>query len=216
MSMIKVIDKIQISSNGPITQTGDLIHLRQGDMDGACGPYALMMSLIINEVIVRNDAVSLGKIDGRTRLGKFKNNLLLFGSLCHEGTFAEDLEWLTDCFKNKAVAETHEQLPTKQLAATIKEYIDQETSVILGVKWQGGGGHWVVVVGYETIGDQLTKLLVLDPGDPPSRINSWNAVIDLFDEEGYAVNKSKFSGEHWTEKTSTNMKIDDCVVISTI
>jgi hypothetical protein len=216
MHIIKTINKVSMSNEGPINETGDLIHLRQGDMDGACGPYALMMSLIINGVIKRKDATDLDYVDGRTRLGKFRSNLFAFGALCAEGTTAFHLEWLTDCFKHKVTADTYENQSTKKLTATVKEYLDKNTSVILGVKWQGGGGHWVVVVGYETIGEQLTKLLVLDPSDPPSRINYWNAVIDLFDEEGYAVNKSKFSGEHWTETTSTNMKIDDCVVISTI
>jgi len=216
MSVIKVINKVLMGPEGPVSQLNEQVHLRQGDMDGACGPYALMMSLIINGVIDRNEAIHIGDVDGRTRLGKFRDNLLLFGSLCHKGTFAGDLEWLGDCFKNKVTVDPYEGLSTKQLSATIKEYTDKDISVILGLHWQGGGGHWVVVVGYEQVGEQLTKLLVLDPGYPPSKINMWNAVIDLFDAEGYAINKSKFSGLHWTETSSKFMKIDDCVAIRSL
>lgn len=214
--MIKIIDKVVMSSEGPITKSGEFIHLRQGDMDGACGPYALMMSLIINGVLEREDATSLDYVDGRTRLGKFKNNLFAFGALCADGTTAFELEWLTDCFQNKVVADKSEGLSTKKLTATVREYLDKNTPVILGVKWQGGGGHWVVVVGYEKIEDQLTKLLVLDPGYPQSNLCAWNSVIELFDNDGNAANKSKFSGVHWSEVSVINLKIDDCVAITTL
>jgi hypothetical protein len=216
MIIIKIIDKVLMGPKGPVSQLNEQVHLRQGDMDGACGPYTLMMSLIINGVITRDSATSLDSVKGSTRLEKFRDNLLAFGSLCNEGTFVSDLEWLTDCFKSKVKVDSHEGLSTKQLAATIKEYTDQDNSVILGLHWQGGGGHWVVVVGYELVGEQLTKLFVLDPGYPPSMINSWNAVIDLFNADGYASNKSKFSAIHWTESTSIFMKIDDCVAISSL
>jgi hypothetical protein len=78
MSIIKIIDKVLMGPEGPFSQLNEQVHLRQGDMDGSYGSYALMMSLIINGVIDRNETIHIGDVDGRTRTGEFLDNLLLF------------------------------------------------------------------------------------------------------------------------------------------
>ncbi|HEJ1134341.1 TPA: hypothetical protein SLU32_004560, partial [Pseudomonas aeruginosa] len=34
-------------SGGLCNVHGDKVHLRQGDMDGACGPYCLVMAMLV-------------------------------------------------------------------------------------------------------------------------------------------------------------------------
>ncbi|WP_338743206.1 hypothetical protein [Pseudomonas sp. KK18] len=49
MNKMFVSPWLMVSPDGPVTSALDkpgLIHMRQGDADAACGPYALMMGLI--------------------------------------------------------------------------------------------------------------------------------------------------------------------------
>jgi len=211
MNVIKLIDKVKVSKDGPVSQSEESIHLMQGSMDGACGPYALMMILIILGEVERDNAIKLSEADGRTRLGKFRENLLLFGSLCKDGSDYSDLEWLSDCFSSSIKTEIYKGLNTRRLAATIKEYLDREEPLALSFSWQGGGAHWAVIVGYEEIDGQLTRLFILDPGYTSSKLSAWNAIIELFDESGSVVNKGRFSGFHWSENDYHPIKLDNCV-----
>ena len=76
--MIHIIDKVSLTSNGLVaTGTKDLIHLHQGDMDGACAVYSLMMCLIINRSIKRLDVTDLDKKhDGRSSKGRLVDTFL--------------------------------------------------------------------------------------------------------------------------------------------
>ena len=57
MQKISIIDSLDMSFDGPISKcaNGDihLVHLQQGDIDGACGPYCLLMALLINGIVLR-------------------------------------------------------------------------------------------------------------------------------------------------------------------
>lgn len=49
MNRMLVSPLLSVSPHGPVTcapPRHDLIHLRQGQMDGACGPYCAVMTLI--------------------------------------------------------------------------------------------------------------------------------------------------------------------------
>lgn len=76
--MIHIIDKVSLTSNGLVaTGTKDLIHLHQGDMDGACAVYSLMMCLISNRSIKRLDVTDLDKKhDGRSSKGRLMDTFL--------------------------------------------------------------------------------------------------------------------------------------------
>jgi hypothetical protein len=100
MAMFRIIDQIDIGHEGPVAnwQNGEhqLIHLAQGSMDGACGPYSLMMALIICGLIDREDLVSLRKVDGRTSAGKLLNALQEYQGFFRDGTHLEDLSELLE------------------------------------------------------------------------------------------------------------------------
>lgn len=72
MSNFYVSEWLYLTSSGPVTTSGtnDLVHLRQGDRDGTCGPYCLYMALIAMGFIGRSDATDLSRHDGRTREGR--------------------------------------------------------------------------------------------------------------------------------------------------
>jgi|GEM_PF-5652811 len=67
MTKLIVIDPIDATHEGPSVPTLNsdnefqLLHLRQGDIDGACGPYCLFMALMICGVAKCNVLTSLMK-----------------------------------------------------------------------------------------------------------------------------------------------------------
>ena len=55
MAEIKIINKVSLSQNGlVINGSKQLAHLRQGELDGACAVYSMMMCLVIEKIIKRN------------------------------------------------------------------------------------------------------------------------------------------------------------------
>lgn len=72
MRTISVLPQLQLIEKGVfIGNEENLVALRQGDVDGACGPYSLLMALITQNVLSREEVTDLNIQDGRTRLGKF-------------------------------------------------------------------------------------------------------------------------------------------------
>lgn len=83
----------------------------------------------------------------------------------------------------------------------IAQAIDVYQIPIMGVDWAGGTGHWLMMVGYQGFehedGFQLTHLLCLDPGSEAPKITLWNAVIEVFHDDGSSVNKGRLPSNHW-------------------
>ena len=73
---LKILSKITITSEGPKVagpdNTMDRLHFRQGDLDGACGLYCLVMALMLKTDKLSRDSIeSLSQTnDGRTYAGK--------------------------------------------------------------------------------------------------------------------------------------------------
>lgn len=145
---------------------------------------------------------------------------MAFGSLSSGGTYNGDLLWLTDFFKSeKVIAET--EFSNKQtIFNTCINAVKAYQLPILGVRWQGGSGHWLLVVGYqgyEIDGEdyQITHLLCLDPGQEAPKASIWNAVIEVFDKEGSPRHKGRLTSEHWgIDGVVTKCQLEDVVVIS--
>lgn len=57
-------------SGGLCNVHGDKVHLRQGDMDGACGPYCLVMAMLVRGQLRRRQAKGLERVDSRSRYGR--------------------------------------------------------------------------------------------------------------------------------------------------
>lgn len=173
------------------------IHLRQGDIDGACGPYSLLMALLIKKVINREDVTELGSYDARTRLGIFLEKLKSFGPLFREGSNHHEMEWLAKCFKNhqkgKVSTTAYTSLNLRENLKQISEELNDGNAVIIGLEWAGGGAHWAVAVGYEVVDDFITKIFTLDPGYQYTPNSYWNAMISAVDDNDYVSNKGKFS-----------------------
>ena len=210
MNRMFVSPWLSVSPNGPVTcahpRAHDYVHLRQGEMDGACGPYCVAMTLIALGVMSREQAQSLDSYDGRTRLGPFRESLLAFGALVSEGTDDFDVSWLVDVFKHAGVVtEVLDAAPRRQTTIrNIADAVDNRKIPIVCVDWDDGlAAHWLLVIGYQgyQANDddelQITHLLCLDPTSDAPRVSLWNAVIEVFTEEGKSVNEGRYYCQHW-------------------
>ena len=226
MNRMFVSPWLSVSPNGPVTiahdHNHDLVHLRQGEMDGACGPYCVVMTLIALGVMSREQAQSLDRFDGRTRLGRFRESLMCFGALVSEGTDDFDVSWLVDIFRRVGVTAEPVEIAArrKKTIRNIADAIDELKIPIVGVDWEDGSGHWLLVIGYQgyQANDeeelQITHLLCLDPTSDAPRVSLWNAVIEVFEEDGEAVNEGRYYCRHWGPNESpTACRIGGSVVV---
>ena len=182
-----------------------LIHLQQGDLDGACGPYSLMMALLAYGAITRKDAINLwlGKIKTSTKFGKVVSKLDV---LLRNGTEPEHLEEIFEAIKaysqlnkltNRARLQnlnlTKVEVRGRRLFHKIKASIDLGLPMIVGLKWGKNSGHWVAAIGYQSFkkdhtdalaSSKMESILVLDPGARFSSTSAWNGVLSIFPQNG--------------------------------
>lgn len=199
MKTIYLLPQLTIE-NSMLCVGESVVPLRQGDIDGACGPYSLLMALIIKEVISHEDVVELGSYDGRTRFGMFFDKLKLFGPMFREGSTYGEMEWLAKCFKNhpkgKVSTEAYTSLNLRENLKQIAEELNSDNPVIVGLQWNGGGGHWAVAIGYEKVDETITKIFTLDPGYQYIPNTYWNAVISAFDDNDVVKNNGQYSCDY--------------------
>lgn len=219
MNKMVASEWLSVSPEGPVSMSGDAVHFRQGDLDGACGPYCLFMSLVTLGLLKRVDCLDISSWKGSSREGKFRDALMAFGVLGSDGTYDRDLEWLVSFFKAKKLKAKSLPGSKKEMFAEAVQAIDSGELAIAGVRWQGGGGHWLLVVGYQGIEDeygilQATHLLCLDPGAETPRAALWNSVVEVFDPNGYSVNSGSLSSNYWgLSSYTTKCQMEDMVRI---
>lgn len=181
---------------------GKSIHLRQGDLDGACTVYSLMMGLIAAKKVKKDDLLDLDKYektDGRTSFGRLLKEfferkpeslewpetiLLRKGYLLSQiqdklsrsfGKMVKSLYGSTELNKDESG-----YMNKKEMLAFIAEEIDNGCPVEIEFDYRNCDfGHAVLVVGYEMIDGDLQKLFCLDPGFEAPEKKKYNAVIIL-------------------------------------
>lgn len=187
MSSIKVVSGINLQNGGARNAC-----FRQGDLDGACGIYAATTAAVATGQISREDAHSIWSTapDGRTAFAKA---LLDFGPLVQDGIASAQLVSLIKGL-DKYLAPPNQWKPStlpigrgKPSISAIISYIDtNDLPVIVGLDWEGKGAHWSVAIGYtcSQAGGPADYLLFIDPGFESSRVQLWNATLNLDPKPG--------------------------------
>jgi hypothetical protein len=174
------------------------VALRQGDLDGACGPYSLMMALLLTKVITFSQAKKLwdSNLDGRNKFAKWTKN---FDALVTKGTDDADLKKLFSAIQplintkkamnlkmlNLSPSNKNSNLKGESALYMVKEHIENhDMPVILVLDWSKNSSHWVVAVGYQEIRlksgkETLANILTLDPGSSTGKTGAWNGVLGL-------------------------------------
>ena len=222
MNKMTVSTWLLVSPEGPVTcaqQDGkEKVHLRQGGLDGACGPYSVVMALITLGILRYAEATSMYQWSGRSREGRFRDELKKFGALVSEGTDGRALVGLVDMFKTQRVGAEYLTGTKRDIVDAVKQTVDQCNVPIIGVAWAGGSGHWMMVVGYQGYEEdgqfQLTHLLCLDPASETPKTSLWNAVIAVYEDDGASVGSGPLPSVYWGhDGVAGKCRIDDAVLV---
>lgn len=154
------------------------LFLKQGSLDGACGPYCVFMAMLGYGLIRRSEINWSTSVDRRTRLGKLMSAIDQHGQFFRDGTDINDLKAIIDgSFGNLLTLQPLTSTGSRLDQAIIDE-VEAGHFVCL---WMRGRAlsHWVLVVGLEARDEQPRALLALDPDGREPSLACWNAVIDL-------------------------------------
>lgn len=192
---IQTIPSLSLTEHWEGVKTHDVAK-RQGDLDGACGPYALMNALMLAGSLTEKQVGKLWQLpaDGRTVLGKWRRATdALITSGCEIEDLQELLRGVQQQSKKLAALRVVEIALSgskggkllNQLCA-IQAWIERHHQPVLAVlQWDRQEAHWVVVVGsqHQKRGDAyvLANLLVVDSSESLSRVHAWNGVLGLGD-----------------------------------
>lgn len=221
MNTMMVSPLFKVSHLGPLASTtGDLVHLRQGELDGACGPYCVVSALITLGLMGRDDVLAnMHAWKGSSREGRFRDALYKFGALSCEGTNGDDLQFLADHFKRVGLEAKYVEGRKNHVFDCVAEAVESGQLPIVGVQWAGGGGHWMLVVGYqgEQVGEdiQLTHLLCLNPGEEAPKASLWNSVLEVYKSDGSSIHKGSLASNFWgMDGKEMKCQIKDTFILS--
>lgn len=185
-TMIKVIGLIDTTHEGPAAENSrgeeQAVHLMQGDLDGACGPYCLLMALLTLGIVDRDNLLDWDLRGSRRGLAKLLQLTEQYGPFFHNGTNLDDLKELVQrSFGRELGVSVHNGSGT-EIRKFVVDNIEENHPVVLGIDFPDGA-HWVLVIGLEHAVDDegtqtLSRFLVLDPKDPAPKVSAWNGVID--------------------------------------
>ena len=181
----------------------DNVHHQQGDLDGACAVYSVIMNLLILGMIEKEEICVYSSIDKRTRKGKLLSYLLEKQGLVRDGycfrTLAKDIRDYANFTANQKLAKSREDAIN-----IIQKSIENDSPIIISVfgeEW----AHALLAIGIEhNENDVPTKLLCLDPGVPSPIYTYWNCIIDVSTKTLW----------YKTEKSQTKAELGDLLVIS--
>lgn len=211
---INIVSGLKLSRKGVTIKDADghwiPIHYRQGDLDGACAVYSLMMDLLYEGVISKDDISISSPTDKRTMKGKMLHHFLEDQGLIRDGySFKSLRQELLDYFHNKDIEVTRRD-PKDQdkIIQGIDDLISEDTPVIISIVFDEEGSHAMLAIGTETdSAGNINKIFCLDPDAEAPTCSYWNSVIDVSGKASY----------YWNIRTRDTFKVtlDDYLYIQT-
>ncbi len=184
---INLIDSIFIEKGILYTYGRDgefrKVFLRQGNLEGRCAVYSLMMLLMFYGIINRDDLLHKVSTKAPEYVKKLKRQFRY--STTRGYSLRELRSKLLNSFKNKipvavCVLRNRDRENLKKLHDMIIEQLDKGYPLQIGL-WdsQRKEGHSVVVIGYSQFDLATLRLYCLDPAWPLHYASIWNNVIDV-------------------------------------
>lgn len=156
------------------------LHKKQGDIDGACVVYSVIMSLLCLGYISEDD-ISVGDNVARNKVKKdnkciFLDHLLKDQGFIREGYFLSTMAKEIRTYLPDLTVRYHKK--RERFLEYIFEYVEEDNPVVVTVA-NRHMNHAVLVIGVEYDEDyNVVKLFCLDPGEPLNEISYWNCIID--------------------------------------
>lgn len=212
MATIQIIDNIRLNQKGLQTKDSNNqwvnVHKQQGDLDGACSIYSLVMAMLCQGMIGKDDIEIYRSLDRRTAKGKFLYHFFYEQGLVQNGynytALAREIN--EQPFEIRAI---HKRPRTNDdRIELIEQFVDQNIPVIISTEFNGGA-HALLAIGIERDEeDVITKIFCLDPGAPSPKVSSWNCFIDV-SKEG----KSQYPFYYVTEINIYKVTLDEMLII---
>ncbi len=166
----------------PLDETDRKVHLRQGDAEGACGPYCVFMGLMMLGLADREVITDFGGGTGTERQHKLLQALEKgHRALFRRGTDLGQLKDLIEENYKRGLTLELPELAGKACRLFIEEEVLAGNPVIVGIEGEGPS-HFVLAVGVrrraiEGGASRVDRLLILDPSSPAPRASAWNGMI---------------------------------------
>lgn len=180
MTQIHIIDKVKLTDRGLLLMNSQqLAHLRQGELDGACAVYSMMMCLVIERIIKRCLVTDVPRTLKRSSSeGRLVSFFLEKQGMVIDGYDLETLHAdLLSSFRKKVDAYYQSIDTNDQLMEEIISWLEDNHPVEISFsRKRGQYGHVLVAIGYMKEG-QVTTLYCLDPGYAMETCQIWNNVL---------------------------------------
>ena len=172
-----------IGRSGSLTR----VFAEQGDLDGSCSIYSLLMMLIFHKKLDWGDLTKSEAAKKNKFVDSIQHEFLYtFKGICVGGHVMKDIsDKLNLCFGRNLseVFTTREdasdRVSRRVLHEKIRAQLDNRKPVLLGFRRTSGTGHSVVAIGYRREAWHRLRLFCLDPSHRLPFMQLWNTVIDL-------------------------------------
>jgi hypothetical protein len=192
------------------------VFAKQGDLDGSCTIYSLMMMLIFHQKLDWEDLIDGERAKDFELVSRIQHEFLHgLNGLCTSGYKLREIsDRVNKCFGSK-ICETYTTEPDTPntvsrsiLQEMIKMYLDDRQPVMIGYSKPSGPGHALVAVAYRREAWNRLRLFCLDPSHGVPFMHPWNTVIDL---DFRSTDNDDFTDtNYWTEK---KVCVNDFLVI---
>ena len=192
------------------------VFAKQGDLDGSCTIYSLMMMLIFHQKLDWEDLVDGERAKDLEFVSRIQHEFLHgLNGLCTNGYKLREIsDRVNKCFGSK-ICETYTTEPDTPntvsrsiLQEMIRMYLDDRQPVMIGYSKPSGPGHALVAVAYRREAWNRLRLFCLDPSHGVPFMHPWNTIIDL--DYLTSDNDDFTDTNYWTEK---KVCVNDFLVI---
>jgi len=182
------------------------VFAKQGDLDGSCTIYSLMMMLIFHQKLDWEDLIDGERAKDFEFVSRIQHEFLHgLNGLCTRGYKLREIsDRANKCFGSK-ICETYTTEPDTPntvsrsiLQEMIRMYLDDRQPVMIGYSKPSGPGHALVAVAYRREAWNRLRLFCLDPSHGVPFMHPWNTIIDL---DYRSSGDDDFTDtNYWTEK----------------
>lgn len=184
------------------------VHKQQGDLDGACSIYSLVMAMLCQGIITEEDIQILKSPDRRTPKGKFLYHFFYEQGLIQKGYNYTALAREINEQPFEIVAIHKRPRTNDNRIELIEQFISQNSPVIISTEFNSGA-HALLAIGIESNeNDIITKIFCLDPGAPAPKVSPWNCFVDV-SREG----DTNYPFYYVTETNTYKVTLDDMLII---
>ena len=142
---IQLLDGLTLDDKGVlVNRNGESVHRRQGDIDGACGPYCIVMAHLALGDMTGSEIEPAVKMDFRTRVGRMFRAVWDNGPMVIAGTTTAQMREMFRAYNRRTAIE---DIGTGQtLFPLIRKALEENKPVILDITGSGldpgyGLGH---------------------------------------------------------------------------